>query len=343
MIASLSWLARHQNRDGSWSATGYVGKCKKTCAPNPGRADFDAGVTGLSLLAFLGAGYYHLSKDTYDSICFGDVVRRALIWIMANQDPDGFIGSREAKKHTYSHAVCSTALSEAYGLTGSSLFKRQAQRAVDFVIASQNPGLGWRYKSQSGDNDTSVTGWAVMALKSAQLSGLAFPRSGYDGARAWFDRVTEPSNGRAGYHRRGTGKMYVAGVNEQFDHHETLTAVTLLSRIFMDRQRTAGVEFLLRDPPRWEGNRIDFYYWYCASLALFQIDGPAGRKWKTWSGALRNALMKHQNPRTTGCRRGSWEPVGRWCPEGGRVYATAINALTLEVNYRYANVMGMTQ
>ena len=37
---------------------------------------------------------------------------------------------------------------------------------------------------------------------------------------------------------------------------------------------------------------------------------------------------------------GSWEPIDRWGGEGGRVYATAINALTLEVYYRYANVFG---
>jgi hypothetical protein len=32
--------------------------------------------------------------------------------------------------------------------------------------------------------------------------------------------------------------------------------------------------------------------------------------------------------------------VDRWGFEGGRVYATAINALTLEVYYRYGNVFG---
>ena len=38
------------------------------------------------------------------------------------------------------------------------------------------------------------------------------------------------------------------------------------------------------------------------------------------------------------CNNGSWDPVGCWTRKGGRVYATAINALTLEVYYRYANV-----
>ena len=28
-------------------------------------------------------------------------------------------------------------------------------------------------------------------LKSAEISGLTFPRTGYDGTRAWYDEVTE--------------------------------------------------------------------------------------------------------------------------------------------------------
>ncbi|HXG60569.1 MAG TPA: hypothetical protein VNO22_04275, partial [Planctomycetota bacterium] len=120
---ALRWLARHQNADGSWSATGYVRQCRQgSCLPNPGHEDFDAGVTGLSLLAFLGAGYSHLSKDTYDGICFGDVVRKGLQWMMSHQDPEGCIGSRNAQKYMYNHTICALAMSEAYGLTGSNLF-----------------------------------------------------------------------------------------------------------------------------------------------------------------------------------------------------------------------------
>jgi len=35
------------------------------------------------------------------------------------------------------------------------------------------------------------------------------------------------------------------------------------------------------------------------------------------------------------CVYGSWDPIDAWGTAGGRVYATAINALTLEVYYRY--------
>jgi hypothetical protein len=37
---------------------------------------------------------------------------------------------------------------------------------------------------------------------------------------------------------------------------------------------------------------------------------------------------------------GSWDPVGAWGRDGGRVYSTALCALILEVYYRYNNVPG---
>jgi hypothetical protein len=345
VLSALRWLARHQNADGSWSVAGYTKRCTAACTPNPGHEDFDAGVAGLSMLAFLGAGYSHLSKDTYDGICFGDVVRRGLQWMAAHQDPEGCVGSRAAQKYMYNHTICALALTEAYGLTGTNLVYEAARKAVDFTLAAQNPGKGWRYSYKCGDNDSSVTGWAVMVLKSAELSALPVPPAGYDGTRAWYDEATEESYARVGYTHKGTGKVFVPGLNEHFEHHEALTAIAVMARIFMDKTKADprvanGADLLLRDKPRWEGNAIDFYYWYYASLALFQYDGPKGAKWKQWNEPMAGALVKNQNAAPTGCRAGSWEPVDRWSPEGGRVYATAINALTLEVYYRYANVFG---
>ncbi len=342
VLAALRWLSRHQNADGSWKTRGYATECTRMggavggkCSPGPGREGFDAGVTGLAVLAFLGAGHSRGSTTTCDGLCFGDVVRKGLDWMMSRQDAEGCIGPRTAGKHMYNHAICAAALAEASGLSYHITLKTKAQKAVDFIVASQNPGKGWRYSSRSGDNDTSVTGWCVSALKAAGEAGLSVPRSAFDGARAWLDEVTEDAYGRAGYTHKGTGKVFLPGLNENFDHHETLTAIAIMSRLFMDRNRgdqriTEGSDLLLRDRPKWDGTLIDFYYWYFGSQALFQLDGPAGKRWKSWNGDLKEALVKSQNAAATGCRAGSWEPVDRWSCEGGRVYGTAINALTLE-------------
>ncbi len=320
---ALRWLAKHQKPDGSWDAE------------NP---EFRVGNTGLSLLAFLGAGYTHLSKDTHEGICFGDVVRKALQYLLSHQDVEGCLAPRSGSKYMYNHAIAALALAEAYGLTGSNLFLDQAQKAVDFLASAQNPGKGWRYSAKPGDNDSSVTGWAVLAFKSSELSGLRFPRAAYDGARAWFDEATDERS-RTGYTMKGTGKVFLPGRSEVFEHHETLTAAAMTARIFMDKNKAdprlaAGAALLLKDLPSWKDDQRDYVYWHWATLALFQFDGPAGPAWKAWNEGLKEVVVKNQ------AADGSWHPGDRWSTEGGGAYATAINALTLEVYYRYPHVFG---
>ena len=251
----------------------------------------------------------------------------------------------------YNHAIAALALSEAYGMTGSRKFKRAAQRSIDFIMASQNPGKGWRYSARAGENDTSVTGWAVMALKSAELSGLRFDRSvAYDGSRAWLDTVAYRNSGgtgstwKSGYQFDADADISIPGVNDQYDQHPSMTAIAVMCRIFMDKRCDAkvrgGVGVVMEDLPVWDSPAIDFYYWYYASLALHQFTGGSGALWKKWNAAMAPALVDHQNRTDGSDKKGSWEPMGRWCGSGGRVYATAINTLTLEVYYRYASVFG---
>jgi hypothetical protein len=352
VIAALKWLAHHQGPDGGWGAEAFQNQCTGGRCGGAGERDYDTGVTALSILAFLGAGYSHLSRDEFADpvqpgrmLKFGEVVKKGEQWLIAHQDPEGCIGER-GMKYMYNHTVAALALSEAYGMTASAPIKDPAQKAIDFVIAAQNPGKGWRYTSKSGDNDCSVTGWAVMALKSAELSELHFPKSSYDGALSWFNEATE-TNGyyRTGYNGRGTGKVFVPGKNESFDDHPAMSAVAVMARIFMQKRKSdpalGSVNMLVSDLPEWKTNKIDFYYWYYTSLALFQFDGPDGAMWKKWNEPMKNALVPNQHTGKSGCKNGSWDSeVDRWGVEGGRVFAVAINALTLEVYYRYANVFG---
>jgi hypothetical protein len=342
----LDWLARHQHPDGHWDTDGFSAACGRVIRGScggPGYPEYDTGNTGLALLAFLGAGYTHLSRDEFDGVRVGTVVKKGLQWLMAQQDAEGCVGGRSASKYLYNHAIAALALSEAYGLTGSGLFKQEAQKSVDFLVSARNAGTGWRYTARCGDNDTSVTGWCVMALKSAELSGLDVPRSAYEGARAWLDEATD-ADGRTGYNARGTGQVVVAGRNEHFADHPAMTAIALMSRIFIDRHKgdprhRVAAGLLARDVPVWDGPRIDYYYWYYAALALFQYHGEKHTAWKAWGGAMERTLCDNQR-KGDGCVHGSWDPIDRWGFEGGRVYATAINTLSLEVWYRYDNVFG---
>ncbi len=356
----LAWLARHQSPDGSWKAAGFTDQCIGAKCVGAGSSDYDTGVTGLALLAYLGAGYTHLEMtgETPDPrnkckvIRFKEVVKKAIKWLVLNQDADGCIGPK-VPKMMYNHAIATLALCEAYGMTESQILKEPAQKAVDFLVAAKNPYRAWRYSPQSGENDTSVTGWCLMALKSASASNLKVPASAMHEALAWIDSVTDKEYGKVGYQSLedvGT-PVSIPGKNEEYKNHDALAAVGMISRIFVDRNRndpvlakTAGL--LIADLPVWDKAKKtnDYYYWYYATLALYQYDGPdsggAGKMWKPWNQAIKHAIADNQHKRSDGCAEGSWDADDRWGFEGGRVYATAINALTMEVYCRYTNVFG---
>ena len=311
---ALAWLAKSQKPNGSWEAP---------------EEDYVVGVTGLSVLAFLGAGHSPKSKE------YGAPIRAALQFLLSVQDQEGCVGAR-GEKYMVGHAIATAALAEATAMSEAKAYQVPAQKAVDFLVAAQNPKRGWRYSAISGDSDTSVTTWAVHALWCAEQPSLNFPKAAYDGALAWLNTVTEES-GRAWY----VGKNYqgIPGRNEMFDAHPTPTAMSMLSRQLITGRRKephldGGVQILAKDLPRWGKTSTDYCYWYFGSLALYKNDGPSGDAWKAWNEAMKAALL--QNQIAEGENAGSWNPVDRWsCYLESRVYATAINALTLETYYRY--------
>jgi hypothetical protein len=350
VIKALLWLARHQNPDGSWSATQHVGLCgrgnyKGVCAPNPGAEGFNTGLTGLSLLAFLGAGYTHLSRDVIEGYNFGTVVKQGLQSLMNGQDSSGRLCSEDTPKYMYNHLIAAFALSEAYSLTSSMLVRDAAQKALDYAVQAQNLGKGWRYSFRSGDCDSSVTAWAAQLLKSAELAELTVNKDAYKGIFAWYDEVTEASYGRTGYTDARLGKVVIPGVNEQYGDHPSLSAISAMTRTFLgkrgDPRVRGGLELCKGDLPEWDARnlKVDFYYWYYASYMMFLVEGPTTGAWKQWNEKIKTAILDHQNVSKGDCRCGSWDPVDRWSSEGGRVYTTAMGALVMEVYYRSAHAL----
>jgi hypothetical protein len=338
--AALDWLARHQSPAGHWDGDGFAGLCRDGRCPGPGGPLHDAGLTGLATLAFLGAG------ETHKTPGHGETVRSALRWLKQVQDPEGAFGDRTSNHFTHAHAVAALAMAEAYGLTQSPLFRGSAEAGVRFILRAQNPYLGWRYGVKPGDNDTQVTGWMVLALSSARSAGLSVPEESFQGALAWFDKVTEPEWGRAGYTARGNGPARPQELMDRFppDRSESPTAVAVAGRLLAgqgtDHPLVAkGLDLLARTPPAWDDRgSVDFVYWYFGSLASFR---GGGARWAAWSEAVGRALGPTQRGDDAGCARGSWDPVDPWGADGGRVYSTAINALTREIELRYARAFGV--
>lgn len=162
--SAVVWLAKSQNPDGSWGGAdetvdGYV--YSRT------------GATGLALLAFLGAGYSHLSKDEHDGAHFGDAVRRGLEWLQANASGDAL-----------NYALAALALSESYGHTGSSLWKESAEQAIRRLVDMQGADGSW-----SGDLYASL--WAAEAVYSARISGVPHPASVAERGAGYFRGFVE--------------------------------------------------------------------------------------------------------------------------------------------------------
>ena len=337
--AALLWLRHHQAPDGRWSSHDWTQACgrKKGLAPcqgpggraGEGQAGHDVGVSALSLLAFLGNGHTHRFG------AFKETVRRGLRFLRQVQKPDGSLGFTGGRSPTiYDHALATMALCEAFAITRDPYLRRHAQGAVDFALAAQNPGAGWRYGVKPGDNDTSVTGWFVLALKAARTAELVVPDRAFQDARAWLDRATD-SRGATGY--QGPDGMSAAlGENEgRFEAAPCMPAVGVVCRMFTGQRASepvvrAGSHLLDQRRPRWEPRQLNFYYWYYGTYAQFQVGGAA---WRRWNEDMKAALLPHQ--RRGGCEDGSWDPIDEWGVAGGRVYSTAINALTLEIYYRY--------
>ncbi len=365
VLDALIWLAKHQSSDGHWDVYGYTNQCEGTVCEklvSKDHTDYNVGVTGLALLAFLGAGYTHKDTDVvHEGRNFGKVVKKALFWLKEQQNADGAF-STGGSKPMYNNSLAALAYAEAYGMTGAPMLRDIAQRGVDYVQKAQNEApsgtgfLGWRYEPNSGDNDTSVTGWAAMAIKSGEIAGLDVAGASMDGALNWVEKVTNSDYWLVGYRDvSDAGKKVAApGKNENYKNHPSMTAIGMLVRMFANKDPNSepvkgGAKAIMADLPEWkdadpdtQDHPVDYYYWYYASLALYMYAGPdspneGNGMWSKWNSAMKKAVVGSQEGSKDGHEKGSWDPISRWSWEAGRVYATALNALTLEVYYRYNN------
>ncbi len=344
---ALAWLATHPYRNGSWGAEGFPYWCdgrplEASTLDGKGKARNDVGVTGLALLAFLGAGVSSLADTSY-----GKVLARGLRFLRSVQDVEGCVGPRLSGHFIYNHAIATLALVEAYGAAPSPTGLEAAQKALDFVALARNPNGVWRYGVQPEDGDTSITGWMFLALDAARRVNAAAPKDrpspftvdpkALDATRTWIEAMTDPDTGRLGYQQRGSGSARHVENIDAFpaEKVEGLTAVGVFVRTRLgedpaeDVAVAKGLRLVTALPPTWNAKdgSIDMYAWHFEAIAMAQDVEPA----PVWQAALVTALADHQRTDGDACgARGSWDPIDPWGPDGGRVYATAISVLALQ-------------
>ncbi len=367
----LDWLRVHQEEDGFWSCALFPDRDplqgEKPC-DGTGSMIGDVGVTSLAVLAFLG------DSRLGDKPEWNHAVKNGLEWLIKIQNAEiGLFGDEVGNPTAYMHAMATMAVAE--GIHARVLQRESGleplKRATEVLFKTQVNGSGWSYFQfgsvllegqdlndappedfhPSGLPDTSITAWCVLALLSAKDVGLEVPNEVFEGARDFLSSVTDSATGFTGYNARGGFKSArMAHQIEKFPPQ--LAPATAAISLFLQRASVdnksisrsskhpyskllkAQDALLLEHRPSNDPRAYDPYYWFFGSQAMHQSKASTEKKWQR---ALQDVVFECQ--RKDGNFKGSWDPIGPWGEEGGRVADTALIILGLQAPVRYRRVL----
>lgn len=297
----LAFLARQQNADGS-----FEGGTPKVAT------------TGLSLLAFLGAGHApDLGKH-------GLVVHNGIEFLLAKQAQDGYFGAGD--RGMYTQGIATLALAEAYGVESNAArrvrIRAAMEKAVAVILAAQNVnkpspfGGGWRYERNAADSDLSLCGWNALALRAARDAGIDVPKESRQHAVEFILRC---------YDANAKGFAYQPGGAAQSGD----TAIGVLCLYLLGAADShpakvdAAMQFLQAHPID-DAAAYPYYATYYVAQAAFQRYVDA---WPRIGRPALERLIRTQD------KDGGW-PASKSGQEPGRVYPTAMAVQALTVPYR---------
>ena len=306
---ALAFLATRQNPDGSWGS------------------DNRCGVTGLSLLAFLGR------CETTESMAYSDVVLKATMFLIeaGKKNRDGLLSESPASQFAAKeHAIATTALGELYQTGRSGLktlpgLREVYERAVGVILrhrlnnqtwAGKNGGNGYweRSEPEPPTKDFFTTAWNLQALKIAlesdvkdkEISGVLA-----SSVALWSDfrNATPQSDGT---------------------NPDARMAAAIFGLLYVAEKRSASIgqgadaiaENVIKTQPQWAD--ADLSAWLFNTMAM-TLEG--GRKWKAWNEAALPVLIASQSS------TGSWQRP-RAVFSASEVECTALGALMLESCFR---------
>jgi hypothetical protein len=338
VAAGLDWLARHQGDDGLWDADGFPSKCAPGGKPCDGigkgqhgenvPCPFDEAISGLATMAFLAAGHAPGAEgDPY-----GTAVEKALTRLSSAGE-------------TWAVPIATEALSEAEAMERKGRWREAAVRGAKQLLDARQKDHAWGYIApMRPGSDVPYTALVVSALAASRDVGVELPPDLASGVDAFLNSLDE-TKGRLAY--LVDGRQY--GYTPTRTNAHSAIAIRELLQVGLTgvrhKQHLALVDGMkpqwqisVREVERKDGSKVmeydgnlSLYEWWYATVAKFQ-ESPAA--WADWFGAVKTALLPHQQ--TSGCARGSWDPLGQYeRATGGRVFSTALAVLMLEQPYRH--------
>ncbi len=293
----------------------YLVEVQKDDGSFPENYGDSTGIPALVGMAFLSKG--HLPTEGR----YADAINRCIDFVLDNQKDSGLLEKGHAGSGPmYAHNIATLFLSEVSGMVDPERQRRISETlpgALKLIIEAQQVEKpekhqgGWRYHPGSRDSDTSCSGWALMALRSAKLNGAAVPDKAIDDAVAYLRRHQDPDSGTFGY----TGTS---------DHAKTLTGMGLLCLelcgLHGSEESEAAADYVMKTFRSVVDDRFATYGNYYNAQAMFQM---GGRYWQEFAPWLYSTYLDQQRA------DGSWDSR-----EAGRIYGTSMMVLAMTVPWR---------
>lgn len=295
----LAFLAKAQLEDGTF----------------PGNYGDSTGIPALVGMAFLSKGYLPTEGP------YAAHLNRCIDFILSHQNAEGlYVAGHAGSGPMYAHTISTLFLSELSGMVDPRRQEKitaSLRRSLALILRAQavpksekNQG-GWRYHPNSQDSDTSCSGWALMALRSAKLNGAAVPDQAIADAVSYLLRHQHPVDGCFGYVSHSDHKYSLTGMG--------LLCLELCGEHGKESTKKAAA-FLLRNYRSIENNQFEFYGNYYNAQAMFQV---GGQHWEAYGNWMYETYLKSQKD------DGSWNSR-----EAGMIYGTATMVLAFTVPYR---------
>lgn len=340
----LAYLAENQNEDKSFS----VERGEEVTARAP------VAVTALSALAFM-AGGSTLGRGEYQS-----EVRGAIEWLLDHTvekqfgDEVGvyFTVDSDTASRMHGHGFATLAVAQAYGALhvdpvygdlaeekareDKARIKAALSGAVRLIELTQTnqgndlaPRGGWYYEPANLESDEgSITIAMIQALRAAHNAGIKVDKRVVDKAVRYVRDSQKTDNGPL---NGGFQYSLTLSGQQRVSYALTAAAIATLNATgdYDSSVIDAGIEFMKRRDPLFNPDRgaedqaFPCYGRLYAAQAYYMFRDP--ELWNRWQPLVVDALARLQNP-STGHFGGD---------EYGKVYATAMSCLVLELPLQY--------